>query len=983
MSDVASQPFDAYHKWLGIPPTERPPTWYRLLGIPPFESDPDVIDAAADQRMTHLRKYQTGANSALSQQLLNEVASARIGLLSPERKAVYDAQLRAKTAAAGSPVETKPATERGKAEPSSTDVRQPPKLPKAVALDPRAPAAPAPVPAASIPVVMPRPVNPVANAPASAPFTPVPVARAVPPAPKRMTPLIVGVSAAAVVALGLAAYWFVLGPGARPPVAAGTAGPAEPKSESHATDVPAKPAALPSRDPAKVPVRVAPPSPPMLLGPPEGAVLADKGRAENEGKSWDFHWSPVAQAVKYHLRIIGPGDNEPLIDNSELTDSSFHCKGIVPSPGADRRGWRWKVRAMVASQTWTDWSPERKFDVQPEPPPVAGPIGPSPRPDVAMRPDVGPGPVGPPKERPKNRPPVITPEPETPVAETPSRAVVPDEKALAKASKEILDIYGAERDAARSPAQKVMLARKLLEQATASSSDPAAHYVLVKSARDLAAQASDTTLAFQAIDELNAAFDVDGATMKVDVVNRSAKAALAPAQLKALVEQTLTLMDELAAQDRFDDAMDLAKLALERARRIHDGALSKQVNQRKKEVEAARKDFAGLEPLVERLGTQPDDAEANYRLGRYRAAIKGDWKKALPMLAKGSDASWKKLAQQELASPSEARDQLALANGWWDAAQSAEDAEKNGLLVHAGVWYRKAQPDVPAGLEKARVVKRLAEIDQLEQPSHGPESRKSADFKLGKAVDILKRVNVARDQVAGQWKRTNDAIAGTGAMMARTRLMLPVAIDGSYDLQIVFAPINRFDQVVVAIPLGSHGCAIYVGNTYVGIYAQQPGAVGNAARMVDSQSFRANNLPRHVLGISVRLDGDTVKLAVAEDGVMILTRACQKDSLDVPTIYAMPSPGHPGLGTTQTDTAVFGAVTLRMVSGKAFWTDAPAASQPAEAPDALPNDRPANPNKPARAPSGPRKAAPGGRETNDRNRPEIPDLGLPVMPSER
>ena len=374
-----------------------------------------------------------------------------------------------------------------------------------------------------------------------------------------MVPLIVGVSAAAVVAVGLVAYWFVLGPGARPPVVADTAGPAQPKSESHATDVSAEPAPLTNREPAKAPAHVVRPSPPVLLGPPEGAVLADKGRPENEGKSWDFHWSPVTHAVKYHLCIIGPGDNEPLIDNSELTDSSFHCKGIAPQPGADRRGWRWKVRAMVASQTWTDWSPERKFDVQPEPPPVAGPIGPSPRPDI------GPRPVGPSKERPKNRPPVITVEPETPVVETPSRAAVPDEKALAKASKEILDIYGAERDAARSPAQKVMLARKLLEQATASGNDPAVRYVLVKSARELATQANDTALAFQAIDELSAAFEVDGATMKVDVVNRAAKATLAPTQLKTLVEQALTLMDDLAAQDRFDDAMDLAKLAMERA----------------------------------------------------------------------------------------------------------------------------------------------------------------------------------------------------------------------------------------------------------------------------------------------------------------------------------------------------------------------------------------------------------------------------------
>jgi hypothetical protein len=88
--------FDPYHKWLGIPREHQPPDYYRLLAIEPFESDLDVIQAAADQRMAHLRNYQTGAHSALSQQLLNEVASARVCLLNVAKKAAYDEQLRAK-----------------------------------------------------------------------------------------------------------------------------------------------------------------------------------------------------------------------------------------------------------------------------------------------------------------------------------------------------------------------------------------------------------------------------------------------------------------------------------------------------------------------------------------------------------------------------------------------------------------------------------------------------------------------------------------------------------------------------------------------------------------------------------------------------------------------------------------------------------------------------------------------------------------------
>ncbi len=86
--------FDAYHKWLGIAPKDQPPHHYRLLGIDLFEADGDVIASAADQRMAHVRSFQAGRHSALSQKILNQIAAARVCLLDPKKKADYDRQLR-------------------------------------------------------------------------------------------------------------------------------------------------------------------------------------------------------------------------------------------------------------------------------------------------------------------------------------------------------------------------------------------------------------------------------------------------------------------------------------------------------------------------------------------------------------------------------------------------------------------------------------------------------------------------------------------------------------------------------------------------------------------------------------------------------------------------------------------------------------------------------------------------------------------------
>lgn len=92
--------FDPYQQWLGIGPHERPPSHYRLLGLQPFESDPGVIQAAADQRMIYVRTFQTGPKSVYTQQLLNELAGAKLCLLDPTARASYDAGLERLEAAA-------------------------------------------------------------------------------------------------------------------------------------------------------------------------------------------------------------------------------------------------------------------------------------------------------------------------------------------------------------------------------------------------------------------------------------------------------------------------------------------------------------------------------------------------------------------------------------------------------------------------------------------------------------------------------------------------------------------------------------------------------------------------------------------------------------------------------------------------------------------------------------------------------------------
>lgn len=85
--------FDPYRKWLQIPDSQRPPTYYQLLGVSREEHDPQVIEEAALMRTGHIRNFQNTKYAVDCLRILNEIAEAQSVLLDPRRRAAYDATL--------------------------------------------------------------------------------------------------------------------------------------------------------------------------------------------------------------------------------------------------------------------------------------------------------------------------------------------------------------------------------------------------------------------------------------------------------------------------------------------------------------------------------------------------------------------------------------------------------------------------------------------------------------------------------------------------------------------------------------------------------------------------------------------------------------------------------------------------------------------------------------------------------------------------
>ena len=101
-----------------------------------------------------------------------------------------------------------------------------------------------------------------------------------------------------------------------------------------------------------------------LISPKEGDELDNGCYSLQEPIVWEFRWSEAPGAQRYHLYVIHEFAENPVIDKSDITSTSYTDRGKALIPTQNLDGWRWKVRPMVKG-VWRQWSPEQTFRVEP------------------------------------------------------------------------------------------------------------------------------------------------------------------------------------------------------------------------------------------------------------------------------------------------------------------------------------------------------------------------------------------------------------------------------------------------------------------------------------------------------------------------------------------------------------------------------------------------------------------------------------------
>lgn len=318
-----------------------------------------------------------------------------------------------------------------------------------------------------------------------------------------------------------------------------------------------------------------------------------------------------------------------------------------------------------------------------------------------------------------------------------SKAAIPDDAAQKAALAVVADVYKPDYEKAKTPAQKIELAKKLLEDGTATKDDSVSKFVLFRVARDIAAQQGDLAVSFDAIRRTSVEFEIDPIQSRIDSASIAVKALRLPKDHQACSALLAPLIDEAIAADRYDHAKLLAALTLGCAREGRDSDRIKQMTVKSKEIEEIAAEFERVKESKTVLEAKPTDPDANFAVGKFLCFVKGDWRRGVTMLALGSDEELKATALLELeAKP----DSLRLGDAWWKIAESLEGTTKTRIQTYAGEWYRKALPGL-SGLTKARVERLVAqvptqqELDEIE-PTKKPSQPKDAPMRKSPLVGV-------------------------------------------------------------------------------------------------------------------------------------------------------------------------------------------------------------------------------------------------------
>jgi hypothetical protein len=734
--------FDPYHQWLGISPPEQPANHYRLLGVRQFEADPNVLQHAADQRMAHLRTFQSGPRGPLSQRLLNEVAAAARCLLSPNLRARYDEELRHEQSCSSTnapiPVVPMPAESR---QSNSYMVAAPPSF--------------------TVPPPVPPPRTSTSDLASAS--TQVHVAGAlVGRRGHQSTNAMVAVAKVfaggiAGLACGVVVVWLVGGVDLLGQLGIETRARQQAKPSTSTSSPIAPPLTTVKATPKSThailaPVEIAPGTPAPPLSPdsvvdiPDTTPTAAKEQPQPrpmtlaefpvylsdlrpiEVVALQVPAAPVRvrQQQSAHGIFLHPAANSTakiafnLARSYRLLTGAAALNDSANGPALSELTMRivgdgqtlWTSRPIqvpgTAEAFRIDVTGVARLELQVQCPGADGrahaawfAVMADPNDDAKNEELEKLLPSG--KPKPKEQPELPTAKPATEKAKLPR----PSPDKLTAAEKTFGEVMGSEIAAAKSLEAKAKLADKLLQLGASSAQDAASQYVVLSAA---CSKAVDLSQLLKGLALLEQRFDGDLTDVRL-LGFESVKGQITAQQIEQFAETLLGAIESAERKDRFEAAEQISKIGQASGRKFNDRRLTDAFVDRGERIAKLANAYSLVKPSLLAAQANPDDQDAAFRAGQYIAYVRNDWKVALPLLARTTDEELDALVQEDLKNPTEAAEVLKLADRWWERAESSSALSQEGMRRRATHWYRLIPPGKLQGLEAQKVAKRISETE--------------------------------------------------------------------------------------------------------------------------------------------------------------------------------------------------------------------------------------------------------------------------------
>jgi len=248
--------------------------------------------------------------------------------------------------------------------------------------------------------------------------------------------------------------------------------------------------------------------------------------------------------------------------------------------------------------------------------------------------------------------------------------------------------------------------------------------------------------------------------------------------------------------------------------------------------------------------------------------------------------------------------------------------------------------------------------------------REGTALPMNQWIDLLHLIDPAQDAVQGSWQRQPHGLL-IGERQDGNRIMVPLTISGSYELELKFVRTAHDQALGVVLPVGSAAVALTFSRNRGEVHGlDMLNKHGPAKNRTGYRPGKLVNGQEYAVKVRVEPLGEKAHIVAWLDDDQLFDWTGRMEAMVPPPKWRMPFAGAPGL-VCQNVPAFFPMFRLRMTSGEARFLRG--GDAPAEAGDATGEAG----DSAGEAGAAPGDGAPGGADATGTNAPGTTSPGEP------